>query len=226
MNSLWEFKERQIIYSAIGVLCHGILSWIIITFHLPMLGYINLVILIFFGIVFGPWVGLIVGVVGTLVGTYGHLELWVLISLNQTSSRLIRFILIPSLLTWMVSISNGLTGFITGLFKLKVKQYNRRKDIGNAISAGILGVAAGILCEWLFSISWSEWSIMFGLLRGILVEPAESIFWLAIFIGRFVLEHGLEFLREAITVIILLPILLLAYHAIVSRREQQSSSTL
>lgn len=209
-------------YSAIGVLCHGILSWIIITFHLPMLGYINLVIPIFFGVVYGPWVGLIVGTVGALAGTYGHLELWTLLPLNQTGGRVTRFILIPSLLTWMVSISNGLTGFVTGLFKWWVKQYNRRKDIGNATSAGILGVAAGILCEWLFSISWSEWNIIFGLLLRILVEPGESIFWLAIIVGRLFVAHGPEFLREAIAVIVLLPILMLAYHAIISRRAQQS----
>lgn len=69
MDSRWEFGERQIMYSVIGMLCHGILAWIVVTFHLPMLaGYISLAIPIFFGIAFGPWVGLIVGIVGAFGG--------------------------------------------------------------------------------------------------------------------------------------------------------------
>lgn len=111
MDSPWEFRKRQIVYSAIGVLCHGVLSWVNIVFNSPALGYINLVIPIFFGIVFGPWVGLIVGTVGALGGTLGHWDLWTLPALNQTNGGLMRFI--PSPFLWVVS--DGLTGFITGL---------------------------------------------------------------------------------------------------------------
>lgn len=220
MDSPWEFKKRQIVYSAIGVLCHGVLSWVNIVFNSPALGYINLVIPIFFGIVFGPWVGLIVGTVGALGGTLGHWDLWTLPALNQTNGGVMRFI--PSPFLWVVS--DGLTGFITGLFKSRIKQYNRRKDIATAICAGILGIIVGILCEWLFYLSRIDWGLIRELPLAIVEEPGVAILGIALEIEGFFIQYGFEFLREVFAVIVLLPIFMLAYYATISRRGSSNTT--
>ncbi|MBI1793479.1 MAG: hypothetical protein HYR70_04740 [Chloroflexi bacterium] len=129
---------------------------------------------------------------------------------------------IPPPLLWMVS--DGLTGFITGLFKLRVKQYNRRKDIATAVYAGMLGVSAGIFCEWVLFLLSNEWSVISYMPGEIMSDPDWAIIGAVIIIVSFFTEYGLEFLREMIAVIVLLPILMLAYHAIVSRRSSSNTT--
>lgn len=126
-KSTWEFGTRQVVYGAIGAALYAVFSWATNIFPLPAAGNITfrpaVAVLIFFGAAYGPWVGLLAGFVGNMLG---------------------------DLLTgwgfyWNWSLGNGLMGMIPGLITASISDFRARSQIVKAVGWGTLGIAVGML---------------------------------------------------------------------------------
>jgi len=177
-SKLWEFKTRQVVYGAIGAALYGVLSWLTNVVPLPAAGNITfrpaVAVLIFFGAAFGPWVGLIAGLVGNILGdAISGFGFW-----------------------WHWDVGNGIMGLIPGLAMLMIRDYRKPRDISIAVGFGIVGILVGMLFA----------SVMEKLTGGIDWATAIGGYWVPASIGN------------TIVTVILLPILMVAYQAVVSRR--------
>jgi energy-coupling factor transport system substrate-specific component len=123
----WGIGVRQVVYMALGAALYGGLSVLTNTLQLPSAGNVSfrpgIVIPIFFGAVFGPWVGLFSGGIGNFLGDlvsgYG--------------------------VYWNWDLGNGLVGFIAGLAVLiTIGRYRNTRAIVIAEIFGIVGVLVGI----------------------------------------------------------------------------------
>ncbi len=177
-NSLWKFGTREVVYGAIGAALYGVLSWVTNAFPLPAAGNITfrpaVAVLIFFGAAFGPWVGLIAGLLGNTLGD--AITGWGLY--------------------WNWSVGNGLMGLIPGLAVALIQDYRSGRGIGLGIFYGILGIIIGILFASLTEM----------VVSGINLNTALIGYFLPGFLGN------------AIVTVILLPILFVAYQAVMVRR--------
>jgi energy-coupling factor transport system substrate-specific component len=124
---IWGIGVRQIVYMALGAALYGGLSWVTNVIQLPSAGNVSfrpaIVIPLFFGAVFGPWVGLFVGGVGNLIGDYisGYGVYW----------------------NW--DVGNALIGFIAGLAMLVTwGRYNTTRAIVYAEIFAAVGIVVGI----------------------------------------------------------------------------------
>jgi serine/threonine protein kinase len=113
---VWSIGRRQIIAMLVGVILYVCLFRVFpLVFSYPL--FLRLIVSVFFGVVFGPWVGLVTGCVGRFIG--------------QT-------LFDPQLpLPWTVYIGEALIGFIAGLAVLKTQGYY--KTIGRALLASAIG---------------------------------------------------------------------------------------
>ncbi|MBU4225830.1 MAG: ECF transporter S component [Chloroflexi bacterium] len=177
-KKLWEFSTRQVVYGAIGAALYGVFSWVTNVIPLPAAGNITfrpaVAVLIFFGAAYGPWVGLISGLVGNILGdAISGWGFW-----------------------WHWSLGNGLMGMIPGLAMGLIKEYNKKKDISIAVGFGAVGIAIGMLFASLMEIVTGG------------IDMATAL------IGYFTPA----FLGNLVVTVVLLPILMVAYHAVVARR--------
>src|SRR5581483_6163543 len=124
---VWGIGVRQIVFMALGAALYGGLSYVTNIIQLPSAGNVSfrpaIVIPLFFGVVFGPWVGLFVGGVGNLIGDYisGYGVYW----------------------NW--DIGNGLIGFVAGLAMLITwGRYNSTRAIVVAEILSVVGIVVGI----------------------------------------------------------------------------------
>lgn len=126
-KSTWEFGTRQVVYGAIGAALYGAFSLLTNLVPLPAAGNITfrpaVAILIFFGVAYGPWVGLLAGFIGNVLGD--ALAGWGFY--------------------WHWSLGNGLMGMIPGLIMLSITDFRARDQIIKAVLWGILGIAVGML---------------------------------------------------------------------------------
>lgn len=124
-TSIWAVGVRQIVYMALGAALYGGLSWVTNALQIPSAGNVSLrpaiVIPLFFGAVFGPWVGLFSGGIGNLLGDYvsGYGVYW----------------------NW--DVGNALLGFIAGLAMLRT--WGRYTSTRNIIIAEIFAAVAIIV---------------------------------------------------------------------------------
>ena len=177
-SSTWEFGTRQVVYGAIGAALYGVLSWITNIFPLPAAGNITfrpaVAVLIFFGVAYGPWVGLLAGFIGNTLGD--ALSGWGVY--------------------WNWSLGNGLMGLVAGLVSSQIKDFRAQGDIIKAVIYGLIGIAVGML--------FSSLTEMF--VGGIDFNTALVGYFVPAFIGN------------AVVTIVLLPILMVAFAAVASRR--------
>lgn len=126
-KSTWEFGTRQVVYGAIGAALYGVFSWATNIFPLPAAGNITfrpaIAVLIFFGVAYGPWVGLLAGFIGNSLGD--GLTGWGFY--------------------WHWSLGNGLIGLVAGLAMAGISDFKARGDIVKAVGWGIAGIAVGML---------------------------------------------------------------------------------
>lgn len=126
-ESLWKFGTREVVYGAIGAALYGVLSWVTNIVPLPAAGNVAfrpaVAVLVFFGVAYGPWVGLVAGLVGNTLGD--ALTGWGLY--------------------WNWSVGNALMGFIPGLAAAMIQDYRSGRGIGIGIGFGALGIAIGML---------------------------------------------------------------------------------
>ena len=176
-RAMWQFGTREVVYAAIGAALYGVLSWATNVFPLPAAGNVTfrpaVAVLALFGVAFGPWVGLIAGLVGNTVGD--ALTGWGLY--------------------WNWSVGNGLMGLIPGLAASMISSFNQRKDIVTGVIYAVIGAAVGMLFA----------SITEMFVSGIDIGTALGGYFTPAFIGN------------AVVIIILLPILMIAYQQIAGR---------
>lgn len=126
-KSTWEFGTRQVVYGAIGAALYGVFSWATNIFPLPAAGNVTfrpaVAVLIFFGVAYGPWVGLLAGLIGNTIGD--ALTGWGLF--------------------WHWSVGNGLMGMIPGLIVASITDFRARSQIIKAVGWGTLGIIVGML---------------------------------------------------------------------------------
>src|SRR5579884_3610586 len=126
-SRIWGVGVRQIVYMALGAALYGGLSYVTNFLQLPSVGQVSIrpaiVIPLFFGAVFGPWVGLFTGGIGNFLGDYisGYGVYW----------------------NW--DLGNGLIGFIAGLaMMITWGRYNTSMKIIIAEIFAAVGVVVGI----------------------------------------------------------------------------------
>jgi energy-coupling factor transport system substrate-specific component len=126
-SKVWGIGVRHIVYMALGAALYGGLSWVTNIIQLPSAGNVSfrpaIVIPLFFGVVFGPWVGLFVGGVGNFLGDFisGYGVYW----------------------NW--DLGNALIGFIAGLAMLVTwGRYRNTRAIVIAEIFSAVGIVVGI----------------------------------------------------------------------------------
>lgn len=177
-KSTWEFGTRQVVYGAIGAALYGVLSWASNFIPLPAAGNVTfrpaVAVLIFFGVAYGPWVGLLAGFIGNTLGD--ALSGWGFY--------------------WNWSLGNGLMGLVAGLAMAAIKDFRAQGDIVKAVGWGIAGIAVGML--------FASLTEMF--VGGIDFNTALVGYFTPAFIGNTVVT------------VVLVPILMIAFAAVASRR--------
>jgi energy-coupling factor transport system substrate-specific component len=126
-SKVWGINVRQIVYMALGAALYGGLSWLTNILQIPGASNVSfrpaIVIPLFFGAVFGPWVGLFTGGIGNLIGDYisGYGVFW----------------------NW--DVGNALIGFIAGLAMLYTwgRYRNTRAFVIAEVFAAV-GIIVGI----------------------------------------------------------------------------------
>ncbi|HLX55916.1 MAG TPA: ECF transporter S component [Ktedonobacteraceae bacterium] len=121
-SKIWGLGVRQVVYMALGAALYGGLSYLTNILQLPATSNVSfrpgIVIPLFFGAVFGPWVGLFTGGVGNFLGDYisGYGVYW----------------------NW--DVGNGLIGLIAGLALYFT--WGRYYKVANIVTAEIFGIVA------------------------------------------------------------------------------------
>ena len=126
-RSTWAFGTREVVYGAIGAALYGVFSWVTNIFPLPAAGNVTfrpaVAVLVFFSVAYGPWVGLLAGLIGNMLGD--ALTGW-----GQY---------------WNWTVGNGLMGLVAGLAMPMINDFRARADIIKGIGWGILGIIVGML---------------------------------------------------------------------------------
>ena len=130
----WAVGTREVVFMAIGAALYGVLGWATAIARIP--GPFNIsvrpavVIPMFFGAIFGPWVGFFTGFVGNIIidllSGYGF--------------------------SWNWSLGNGLLGLIAGLAFVR----SRGGELPSLKSAVIWSVI-GVVLAFLFSSVSDIW---------------------------------------------------------------------
>ncbi len=173
--SLWTFGTREVVFAAIGAALYGVLSALTNVLQIPGAANVSVrpavSIVFFFGLAFGPLVGLVTGFLGNIIGDllsgYGFWIWW--------------------------DLGNGLMGLVAGLFYIFMTDFRSWKDLLFAELAVILGSAVGIFVAALSEL-W---------VSGVDFTTAMAT------------SFAPSFLTNIVNGLILTPILMVAYSAIV-----------
>lgn len=127
-TKIWGINVRQIVYMALGAALYGGLSYLTNIIKLPATSNVSfrpaIVIPLFFGALFGPWVGLFTGFVGNLIGDF----------LSGFGGPY-----------WNWDLGNGIIGFIAGLaIYLTWARYRSVRNIVIAEVFSVVGLIVGL----------------------------------------------------------------------------------
>jgi uncharacterized membrane protein len=117
---------RQVLYGLTGAVLYGILYWLSSRFPIFVLGVTlrpAVAILVFFGIAYGPWAGIVAGFIGHTLGD----------------------LLLSREFFWNWSLGYALVGMIASLFRIKSKEFGNGRQILKAIFGGTLGITIGMM---------------------------------------------------------------------------------
>ena len=133
----YAFGTREVVFAALGAALYGVLSFATNMIALPAAGNVALrpavCIPMFFGVVFGPWVGFISGFLGNIIGdALSGWGFWI----------------------WW-DIGNGLMGMIPGFAAAMITSYRDVKSLVIADVFVVIGAVVGMgfasLTEVVFS---------------------------------------------------------------------------
>lgn len=177
-SKFWSIGVRQIVFMALGAALYAGLSYITVPLQIPGATNVSLrpaiVIPLFFGAVFGPWVGLFSGGIGNLITD-----------------------LLSGPPYWNWELGNGIIGLVAGLAVFfTLARYN--KTIKYVIAEGFS--ALGIIVGLAFAAYTDIWVSKYTFTSATTTEFIPAL------------------IPDLIQGLILLPILLAAYHAAIGRR--------
>ena len=175
---MWRFGGQEVWYSAIGAALYMVLEVATNSLQIPSAYNVSfrpaIVIPMFFGVAFGPWVGLLSGLGGNIFGDlmsgYGFWPWW--------------------------NLGNGLMGFLPGLLWLTMLNYRAGKDILRTEVMLVLGAALGIgmasLSEiWVSHVTFAETlatnflpSFLSNIVNGLVLVPALMIVFSAALVRK------------------------------------------
>jgi serine/threonine protein kinase len=144
---VWRIRKRQVPPMIVGILLSAVFSNLVLLIHLQPPGGKDLlwilpalVIPLFFGLVYGPWVGLVTGGLGYFLGNYASLAMnW-----HTDAHSVISFLTLASLsLPWYFSVAFFSIGFVAGLASLRTK--GRYLSLRGIITAEIFSIIAILL---------------------------------------------------------------------------------
>ena len=171
-DALWKFTNREIVNSAAGALLYAVLYWVFKAFPMPLpfnqeiFIRPGVLVPLFMGLMFGPLVGGVTGVVGHIVG-----DLLAAAGFN---------------LWW--ALGSGLMGFIPGLSLYFIREYETLRDYALAELFVLLGVWGGsavgealILRQNDFAAGMSKFVSegLTGSINGLLLMPVLILIWKA-----------------------------------------------
>ena len=145
---VWHISKRQVSHMIGGVLFYTLLSNLLLLIHFQPPGGNELlwilpalVIPLFFGVVYGPWVGLVTSGLGYFLGNYISLA----INWHPNTGSVISFISLASLsLPWYFYVAFSSIGLVTGLAWFLTKGcYNSLRGLATAeiVSSGAILLA-------------------------------------------------------------------------------------
>ncbi len=147
----WSVGTREVVFMAIGAALYGVLGWTTAGLRIPGPFNVSLrpavAIPMFFGAVFGPWVGFFTGLVGNIIidllSGYGF--------------------------SWNWSLANGMLGLISGLAFVQARG-RELPSLRSALTWAIIGT----LIAFLFSSVTDIW--VYGDEPGLIpLEYAEAV---------------------------------------------------
>ena len=170
----FAFGTREVVFAALGAALYGVLSWATNMLALPAAGNLALrpavCIPMFFGVVFGPWVGFLSGFVGNIIGdALSGWGFWI----------------------WW-DIGNGLMGMIPGFAAQMITSYRDAKSLVIADVFVVVGVVVGMGFSSLTEIVFSglDFATAFGgyfvpaaltdIINGIILVPILMVAYSAI----------------------------------------------
>lgn len=206
--SIWYVGPRQVIAAILGVALYGLFSHVNLIFVLP-LGTLDvflpaLLIPLFFGVIFGPWVGLVVGGFGFLLGDYVA-NMWLHdLSWNNGylyyGSALINF---RDLVGWngvAGYLVNAMIGLVAGLTRSSIQRHNTAHALATVGVVCAAGITAGTAIV-VYSAMW-----LYGSPFYTLREATTALFDTA--------------LPNLLLALVVLPLLLWAYDFIAWRKKR------
>jgi len=166
---MWRFRGQEVWYSTLGAALYMVLEVATNFLHIPVAPYFSLrpavVIPLFFGLAFGPWVGLFSGLTGNIFGDlmsgYGFWPWW--------------------------DLGYGLMGFLPGLIWSGMHNYRSLRQILKAEGMVVLSAGAGMglasLSEiWVSHVTFAETlatnflpAFLSGLVNGLVLVPLLMI---------------------------------------------------
>ena len=177
--AMWRFGAQEVVYSAIGAALYMALVVATNFLQIPAVKYVSFrpaaVIPMFFGVAFGPWVGLLCGLAGRifsdLMSGQGFWPWW--------------------------DLGYGLMGFLPGLIWLGLRNYHGVGDILKAEGMLVLGAGVGMGLASLSEI-WVSHITFFETVK---------------------INFLPEFLSNIVNGLVLAPVLMIAYSAILARKQ-------
>jgi energy-coupling factor transport system substrate-specific component len=143
-NARWSVGKRELVAMAVGVILYAGITGITSFANLgeAIGGDIRpaIAIPIFFGFVFGPVVGFVVGAVGNLI--YDAYAGWLQFPLTPSTGSLFHDLVIGLLLNW--EIGNGFIGFVPGLRALHHRRYRSLREQAVALVFLVFGIVGGV----------------------------------------------------------------------------------
>jgi energy-coupling factor transport system substrate-specific component len=174
-----EIGSRQVIAGLAGAVLYGLVYWLTNLFPLSAAGILifrpAVAILVFLGVAYGPWAGLLAGFIGHTLGD----------------------LLSSGAFYWNWSLGMALIGMVPGFLRIAVKDLSSVPGILKAIGWSTLGIAVGTLFA----------SLMERIVSGIDLRTAVVDYFPLAFLGNFACA------------LVLLPIFMIIFAALVLRRE-------
>lgn len=236
-NKAWEVGTRQVVYMALGAALYGVFCWVFNTIPMPSVSQVALrpavVIPIFFGYIFGPVVGFFTGAAGNILGDF--LSGWGVYPAWDMGNGLMGFV--PGLVLLFADKKRSLNALtivtIALLAVFAVLVFVNPRVVGPwtgeiedfsfwswaAIIAGVLVIAGRFLLERVhLDVATAEvWGAL-GVIVGIGFASIADIWingysFMTAIIGEFMPAA----VPNILNMVILLPILLVAYFAVARR---------
>ena len=236
-NEAWEIGTRQVVYMALGAALYGVFSWITNTVPMPSVSQVAfrppVVIPIFFGYIFGPVVGFFSGAFGNILGDFmsgwGVYPAWDmgnglmgfvpgLVLLFADRKRSLNTLLIVTIV--LLAIFAGLVFLnpqVIGPWTGEIEDFSFWSWA--VIIAGILVIGGRFLLERVnLDVAAAEvWGAL-GVIVGIGFASIADIWingysFMTAIIGEFMPAA----VPNILNMVILLPILLVAYYAVTER---------